>query len=89
MTGGYAWSPRFFGEMDEIFNSVAGFLHSQYTIGFSPTTAPDGKYHKLKIEVVDDKGDEMMIADKKGKMKKLVIYARQGYTAPAVSTPGN
>ena len=89
MTGGYAWSPRFFGEMDEIFNSVAAFLHSQYTIGFSPTTAPDGKYHKLKVEVVDEKGDEMMIADKKGKMKKLNIYVRQGYTAPAVSTPGN
>jgi VWFA-related protein len=89
MTGGYAWSPRFFGEMDEIFNSVAAFLHSQYTIGFSPTAAPDGKYHKLKIEVVDDKGDEMMIADKKGKMKKLVIYARQGYTAPAISSSGN
>jgi VWFA-related protein len=83
MTGGYAWSPRFMGEMNDIFNTVAAFLHSQYTIGFSPTTAPDGKYHKLKIEVLDEKGDEFMVADKKGKMKKVIVYARQGYTAPA------
>jgi VWFA-related protein len=85
MTGGYAWSPRFLGEMNDIFNSVAAFLHSQYTIGFSPSTPQDGKYHKLKIEVLDQKGDELMVADKKGKMKKVIVYARQGYTAPAAT----
>jgi VWFA-related protein len=89
MTGGYAWSPRFLGEMNDIFNTVAAFLHSQYTIGFSPIAPPDGKYHKLKIEVVDNKGDEFMVADKKGKMKKVIVYARQGYTAPAASANGN
>lgn len=90
MTGGYAWSPRFMGEMNDIFNSVAAFLHSQYTIGFSPTTPQDGKYHKLKVEVLDQKGDELMVADKKGKMKKVIVYVRQGYTAPPVAAvPGN
>jgi VWFA-related protein len=89
MTGGYAWSPRFFGEMNDIFNSVAAFLHSQYTIGFSPSTPQDGKYHKLKVEVLDQKGDELMIADKKGKMKKVNIYARQGYSAPLSTAGGN
>jgi VWFA-related protein len=89
MTGGYAWSPRFFGEMNDIFNSVAAFLHSQYTIGFAPSTPQDGKYHKLKIEVLDEKGDELMVADKKGKMKKVIVYARQGYTAPAASAAGD
>ena len=82
MTGGYAWFPRFEGEMPDIFNSVAAFLRSQYTLGFSPTTPQDGKYHKLKVEVLDDKGNELELPDKKGRMKKVIVYARQGYTAP-------
>ena len=82
MTGGYAWFPRFQGEMPEIFNSVTSFLRSQYTLGFTPTIAPDGKYHKLRVEIVDDQGNPMMLADKKGKMKKVTVYARQGYTSP-------
>jgi VWFA-related protein len=82
MTGGYAWFPRFTGEMPDIFNSVAAFLRSQYTLGFAPNTPQDGKFHKLKVEVVDDKGNELELVDKKGKMKKVIIYARQGYTAP-------
>ena len=82
MTGGYAWFPRFQGEMNEIFNSVAAFLRSQYTLGFTPSAAPDGKYHKLKLEIVDDQGNPMLLADKKGHMKKVIVYARQGYTSP-------
>ena len=59
MTGGYAWFPRFEGEMNDIFNSVAVFLRNQYTIGFTPLTAPDGRYHKLKVEVVDEAGESV------------------------------
>lgn len=82
LTGGYSWAPRFTGEMNDIFNSVTAFLRSQYSIAFSPNTPQDGKFHKLKVEVLDDKGNEMQLSDKKGKMKKVVVYARQGYTAP-------
>jgi len=82
MTGGYSWAPRFTGEMTEIFNTIAAFLRSQYSIAFSPSTAQDGKFHKLKVEVLDEKGNELMLSDKKGKMKKVTVYARQGYTAP-------
>ncbi|MGA6959141.1 MAG: VWA domain-containing protein, partial [Candidatus Acidiferrales bacterium] len=82
MTGGYAWFPRFEGEMNDIFNSVAVFLRNQYTIGFTPLTAPDGRYHKLKVEVVDEAGNPFMTLDKKGHKKKVVINARQGYTSP-------
>ena len=83
MTGGYAWFPRFTGEMPDIFNSVAAFLRNQYTVGFSPSTPQDGKYHKLKVEVVDEQGNPLQVLDKKGKMKKVVVYARQGYKASA------
>jgi VWFA-related protein len=82
MTGGWAWFPRFEGEMNDIFNSVALFLRNQYTIGFTPQTPPDGKYHKLRVEVIDDEGNPFTTLDKKGHKKKVVIQARQGYTAP-------
>jgi VWFA-related protein len=82
MTGGYAWFPRFQGEMNGIFSTVAEYLRSQYTLGFTPSTSPDGKYHKLKLEIVDEQGNPMMQPDRKGKMKKVVVIARQGYTSP-------
>jgi VWFA-related protein len=85
MTGGYAWFPRFSGEAPEIFNSVAAFLRAQYTIAFTPSTPQDGHFHKLKVEVVDPQGNPLMVANKKGKEKKVVVYARQGYTAPAAA----
>jgi VWFA-related protein len=85
MTGGYAWFPRFQGEMPDIFNSVATFLRSQYTLGFTPTTSQDGKFHKLKVDVVDDAGNPLTVTDKKGKKKKTIVHARQGYMAIATS----
>jgi len=84
-TGGYAWFPRFQGEMGGIFNSVATYLHSQYTMGFVPTAQPDGKYHLLRTEAVDSQGNPMTVANKKGKQKKVVVYARHGYTAQVIS----
>jgi VWFA-related protein len=83
MTGGYAWFPRFQGEMPDIFNSVAAYLRNQYTIGFTPSTPQDGKFHKLTVQMVDAQGNDMMLADKKGKMKKPIVHARNGYTALA------
>jgi VWFA-related protein len=83
MTGGYAWFPRFQGEMPTIFNSVGAFLRSEYSLGYAPTSPNDGKFHKLKIIILDDQGNEMLVpTGKKGKMKKVVVYARNGYTSP-------
>lgn len=86
MTGGYAWFPRFEGEMPDIFNSVTALLRSQYTLGFTPTSGADGKFHKLTVQVIDDQGNELRLPDKKGRMKKLTIYARQGYMSPKPSS---
>jgi VWFA-related protein len=88
MTGGYAWFPRFTGEMNDIFNTVAVFLRNQYTIGFTPSTPPDGKVHKLKVEILDNEGNPFMTQDKKGKKKKITVNAREWYTSPK-PTPGN
>jgi VWFA-related protein len=83
LTGGYAWFPRFQAEMPDIFNSVAAYLRSQYTLGFNPSTTQDGKFHKLKVEAVDDQGNPLTFADKKGKKKKTIVHARAGYLANA------
>jgi hypothetical protein len=85
MTGGYAWFPRFEGEMPSIFSTVAAYLRSQYTIGFTPSTPQDGKFHKLQVEAVDEQGNPMTFADKKGKAKKVVVHARGGYMALTAS----
>jgi VWFA-related protein len=81
MTGGYAWFPKFDGELPSIFNSVAAFLRNQYTLGFAPSTPQDGKYHKLKVEIVDGQGNPLVVTNKKGKTRKVEVYSRKGYTA--------
>ena len=89
LTGGYAWFPRLQGELPDIFASVSAFLRNQYTIGFAPTTPQDGRYHKVHVDVVDADGNPMMLNDKRGKKHKVVVYARQGYTAPKPVATGN
>lgn len=83
LSGGTAWFPRFEGEMTDIFGGVANFLRSQYSLGFSPENlAQDGKYHKLKVEIVQPDGSPLIVTDAKGKRQKLIVYAREGYIAP-------
>jgi VWFA-related protein len=84
MTGGYAWFPQFYGQMPDIFHSVAEFLRNQYSLGVVPSgDINDGKYHKLRVDVVDKDGQPLMVSDKKGKKRKVIVYARQGYMALA------
>jgi VWFA-related protein len=82
LTGGLAWFPRFEGEIPALSGSVVGFLRSEYDLGFSPSNATrDGKYHKLKVEIVGPDGSPLRITDAKGKRRKAVVYAREGYVA--------
>jgi len=82
-TGGQAYFPRFESEMPGIYQQIAGQLRLQYSLGFVPTNpAKDGKFHKLKVELVDEQGKPLMIADRKGKPVKYRIVARDGYYAP-------
>jgi hypothetical protein len=83
LTGGLAWFPRFEGEIPDLFRSVAGFLRNEYNIGFSPAqSSRDGKYHTLKIEIIAPGGGPLKVKDKKGRTRKIEVYARQGYVAP-------
>jgi VWFA-related protein len=82
-TGGFAWFPQFDGELPDIFRNVAAFLRNQYTIAYTPTNRNrDGKFRKVKIELVAPDGSPLTVVDQKGKKQKYVVYAREGYVAP-------
>jgi VWFA-related protein len=82
-TGGYAWFPQFSGEMPGVFQDVAARLRHQYSLSYSPTTdAKDGKFHKVKVELVAPDGGPLVVLDQKGKKQKFQVYAREGYQAP-------
>ncbi len=90
LTGGFAWFPRFEGELPAIFRSVGGALSNQYAISFSPPQeVRDGKYHKLKVEVIGSDGLPLKVTDKKGRARKITVFVREGYTAPVASTTDN
>jgi VWFA-related protein len=81
-TGGFAWFPQFAGEMPDVFRNVASFLRHQYSLSYSPTTgAKDGKFHKVKVELVAPDGGPLTVVDQKGKKQKYQVYAREGYQA--------
>ncbi len=82
-TGGYAWFPQFDGEIPDIFRSVAAFLRHQYSLSYSPSNGvKDGKFHKIKVELVAPDGGPLTVVDQKGKKQKFQVYAREGYQAP-------
>lgn len=82
-SGGQAYFPRFEGELPGIFEQINGQLRTQYGLGFIPSDpAKDGKFHKLKVELVDDQGNPLRIVNQKGKVVKYRIVARDGYYAP-------
>jgi VWFA-related protein len=85
LTGGQSWTPEFDGQIPEIMHTIAASLRNQYSLGYAPTVQ-DGKYHKIKVELVAPDGGPLTVTNQKGKKVKFVVYARQGYTASKVST---
>jgi len=83
MSGGRAWFPRFQGEIPSIMADVAGSLRNQYSLGYTSTNQKnDGKYRKIKVELVAPDGGPLTVLDQKGKKRKFQVYAREGYAAP-------
>jgi VWFA-related protein len=83
MSGGFAWFPQFDGELPGVMRDVTDFLRHQYTITYTPSNhAADGKYRKIKVELVAPDGSPLTVTDQKGKKQKWVVYAKEGYTAP-------
>jgi VWFA-related protein len=82
-SGGQAYFPRFEAELPSDYQQIAGQLRTQYSLGFVPTSpAKDGRFHKLKVDLVDDQGNPLRILNEKGKPVKYRVVAREGYYAP-------
>ncbi len=82
LTGGRFYNPRFEGELPGIFHDIAADIRNQYSIAYHPTnTKLDGTYRKLKVELQGPDGGPLKIHDQKGKDVKVIVYAREGYTA--------
>jgi VWFA-related protein len=82
-TGGQAYFPRFEGELPAIYQQIDGQLRTQYSLGFVPTNpSHDGKFHKLRVQLVGPQGQPLKIVDQKGKQVKYRIVSRDGYYAP-------
>jgi len=82
-TGGQAFFPRFYGEFPSIYQQIAQALRNQYSIAYSPTNAArDGKFRKIKVELVSPTGEPLRVTDEKGKPVKYTIFAKAGYNAP-------
>lgn len=83
MTGGFSWFPQFDGEIPGVMRDLTDFLRHQYSITYTPSNrAADGKYRKVKVELVAPDGTPLTVTDQKGKKQKWVVYAKEGYTAP-------
>jgi VWFA-related protein len=82
-SGGMAFFPRFEAEFPSEFQQIAGQLRTQYSLGFLPSNSVhDGRYHKLKVELVDGSGSPLRIVNQKGKQVKYRVLSRDGYYAP-------
>jgi VWFA-related protein len=88
MTGGHSWFPQFDGEIPGIYQDVVAYLRNQYSLAYTPTNRTrDGKFRKIKVEIVEPDGSPLDVRDQKQKEKnqklpKIVVYARQGYIGP-------
>ncbi len=83
-SGGMAFFPHFYGEFGGIFQTISQALRQQYVLTYVPANqARDGKYRKIKVEIVDPKTNEALrVVDEKQKPIKYSIVAKPGYTAP-------
>jgi Ca-activated chloride channel homolog len=69
-TGGRAFFPYHVDDLDQSFQDIGDELRNQYSIAYSPANyVPDGRYHRLRIEIPDHKGYQ--------------VRARRGYYARA------
>ncbi len=71
-TGGRSYTINSVNELPDVAAKIGIQLRNQYVIGYAPTnTTRDGKYRKVKVELVQPRG-----------LPKLKAYWRPGYYAP-------
>jgi len=82
MTGGKYYGPIFPAQFNEAFNDIGQTIRNEYNISYHPTNrAQDGKFRKIKVELVDETGHPLRIQDQHKKDVKYQVLARDGYKA--------
>jgi len=72
MTGGRAFFPNNFNELDYYIDLIHAELRSQYVLGYMPTNkVHDGKWRRIRVKLDAPQG-----------LPKLIIHTREGYYAP-------
>jgi Ca-activated chloride channel homolog len=72
MTGGRAFFPNNFNELDYYIDLIHAELRSQYVLGYMPTNqSHNGKWRRMRVKLDAPQG-----------LPKLIIHAREGYYAP-------
>lgn len=74
-TGGAYFPVTFEGELPSVLQSINALMRNQYSLGFKPTAAHDGKQHKILVKV-DPQGSGNFDD------KNFIVQARQFYIAP-------
>lgn len=72
ITGGRAFRPNNFNELDYYIGLIHAELRSQYLLGYSPANRThDGKWRRIRVKLDAPPG-----------MPKLILHAREGYYPP-------
>jgi Ca-activated chloride channel family protein len=72
LTGGRAFFPNNFNELDYYIDLIHAELRNQYVLGYSPTNKThDGKWRKIRVRLDPPEG-----------LPKLIVHAKEGYYAP-------
>src|SRR5258708_6594677 len=71
MTRSRSSLPRFDADIPTIMQDVAASLRNQYSMAYSPSNGTlDGKYRKIKVELVAPDGGPLTVLDQQGKKVK-------------------
>lgn len=72
LTGGRAFFPNNFNELDYYIDLIHAELRNQYVLGYEPTNhAHDGKWRKIRVKLDPPEG-----------LPKLILHVKEGYYAP-------
>jgi Ca-activated chloride channel family protein len=71
ITGGRAFFPNSFNELDYYIDLIHAELRHQYVLGYNPTNSThDGKWRKIQVKLDPPAG-----------LPKLLVRAKEGYFA--------
>jgi Ca-activated chloride channel homolog len=72
LTGGRAFFPNSFNELDYYIDLIHSELRNQYLLGYTPSNkSHDGRWRRIKIRLEAPSG-----------LPRLLVHAREGYYAP-------